>query len=51
MVQGEFHLNDVQDGMLPAAFLLGLLLATMVYSELAKTYNAFRLIGTPNPGT
>ena len=46
-VQGEFHLNDVQNGVLPAAFLLGLLVASVAYSELAKTYNAFRLIGAP----
>ena len=46
-VQGEFKLNDVQDGFLPAAFLLGLLVATVVYAEAAKRYNAFRLIGVP----
>ena len=47
-MQGEFHLTDVQNGILPAAFILGLVVASIVYSELAKTYNAFRLIGAPN---
>ena len=46
-LQEEFKLSDVENGVLPAAFLLGLLVASVVYSELAKTYNAFRLIGEP----
>ncbi len=31
--------------MLPAAFMIGLLIASLVFSELCKYYNAFRLIG------
>ena len=48
MVQGEFKLGDVKNGTLPAVFMIGLLIASLVYSELTKTYNAFRLIGTSN---
>ena len=44
--QGEFKLGDVKNGTLPAVFMVGLLIASLVYSELTKTYNAFRLIGT-----
>ena len=43
--QSEFKLGDVKNGTLPAVFMVGLLIASLVYSELTKTYNAFRLIG------
>ena len=43
--QGEFQLSKFQDGVLPAAFMVGLLVASLVFSELCKHYNAFRLIG------
>ena len=45
-LQGEFQLSKFQDGVLPAAFMVGLLVASLVFSELCKHYNAFRLIGT-----
>ena len=44
-LQGEFQLSKFQDGVLPAAFMAGLLVASLVFSELCKHYNAFRLIG------
>jgi len=44
-VQGAFQLSKFQDGVLPAAFMVGLLVASVVYSELCKHCNAFRLIG------
>ncbi|DBB18663.1 TPA: hypothetical protein ACH3X3_000277 [Trebouxia sp. C0006] len=44
-IQGEFQLSKFQDGVLPAAFMIGLLIASLVFSELCKYYNAFRLIG------
>ncbi len=44
-MQGEFQLSKFQDGVLPAAFMVGLLIASLVFSELCKHYNAFRLIG------
>ncbi|KAL0043420.1 hypothetical protein WJX79_004259 [Trebouxia sp. C0005] len=44
-IQGEFQLSNFQDGVLPAAFMIGLLIASLVFSELCKHYNAFRLIG------
>ena len=44
-LQSEFKLGDVENGTLPAVFMVGLLIASLVYSELTKTYNAFRLIG------
>ena len=43
--QGEFQLSKFQDGVLPAAFMVGLLVASLVFAELCKHYNAFRLIG------
>ncbi|KAL3134907.1 hypothetical protein ABBQ32_007873 [Trebouxia sp. C0010 RCD-2024] len=44
-IQGEFQLSKFQDGVLPAAFMVGLLVASLLFSELCKHYNAFRLIG------
>ena len=44
-VQAEFQLGNVEDGLLPSAFLAGLLIASIVYSELTTRYNAFRMIG------
>lgn len=43
--QAEFQLGNVEDGLLPSAFLAGLLIASIVYSELTTHYNAFRMIG------
>lgn len=46
-LQAEFQLGNVEDGLLPSAFLAGLLIASIVYSELTTRYNAFRMIGKP----
>ena len=43
--QAEFQLGNVEDGLLPSAFLAGLLIASIVYSELTTHYNAFRMTG------
>ena len=47
IVQGEFDLTLLQDGILPAAFMLGLLLASLGFAELSQHFNAMRLMGTP----
>ncbi|KAK9904850.1 hypothetical protein WJX75_003822 [Coccomyxa subellipsoidea] len=44
-IQEEFNLGNVGDGTLPSAFLAGLLIAAIVYSELTTRFNAFRMIG------
>lgn len=44
--QGDFGLSLFQDGLLPAAFMVGLLVSSPVFAEASKHYNAFRLIGT-----
>jgi hypothetical protein len=44
-VQEEFNVGNVGDGTLPSAFLAGLLIAAIVYSELTTRFNAFRMIG------
>lgn len=44
-VQEQFKLGNVGDGTLPSAFLAGLLIASIVYSELTTRFNAFRMIG------
>ena len=44
-MQAEFELGNVEDGLLPSAFLAGLLIASIVYSELTTRYNAFRMTG------
>lgn len=44
-VQAEFQLGNVEDGLLPSAFLAGLLIASIVYSGLTTRYNAFRMTG------
>ena len=41
----SFQLGNVEDGFLPSAFLAGLLIASIVYSELTTRYNAFRMTG------
>lgn len=45
LLQGEFNLTNTQDGFLATAFLVGLLVASPVFSESCKHYSAFRLIG------
>ncbi|XP_009379584.2 probable sphingolipid transporter spinster homolog 2 isoform X1 [Pyrus x bretschneideri] len=44
-IQGEFHLNNFQDGVLSSAFMVGLLIASPVFASLAKSVSPFRLIG------
>ena len=43
--QAAFQLSNVADGALPSAFLVGLLVASVVFSELTAHFNAFRMIG------
>ncbi|XP_047337496.1 probable sphingolipid transporter spinster homolog 2 [Impatiens glandulifera] len=44
-IQGDFKLNNFQDGVLSSAFMVGLLLASPIFASLAKSVNPFRLIG------
>lgn len=40
--QGDFNLSNLQDGFLATAFLVGLLIASPIFSEACKHYSAFR---------
>ncbi|CAH9081906.1 unnamed protein product [Cuscuta europaea] len=44
-IQGEFNLNNFEDGVISSAFMVGLLLASPIFASLAKSVNPFRLIG------
>ncbi|KAL6903725.1 hypothetical protein ACP4OV_004538 [Aristida adscensionis] len=44
-IQGDFNLNNFEDGVLSSAFMVGLLVASPIFASLAKTCNPFRLIG------
>lgn len=44
-MQGDFGLSLFEDGLLPAAFMVGLLVSSPLFAEASKHYNAFRLIG------
>ncbi|XP_010518823.1 PREDICTED: probable sphingolipid transporter spinster homolog 1 [Tarenaya hassleriana] len=44
-IQGEFNLNNFQDGLLSSAFMVGLLVASPIFAASAKSVNPFRLIG------
>ncbi|XP_015166267.1 probable sphingolipid transporter spinster homolog 2 isoform X1 [Solanum tuberosum] len=44
-IQGDFDLNNFQDGVISSAFMVGLLLASPIFASLAKSVNPFRLIG------
>jgi MFS family permease len=44
-IQGDFDLNNAEDGVLSSAFMVGLLVASLIFASLAKRYNPFRLIG------
>ncbi|KAI4380259.1 hypothetical protein MLD38_006470 [Melastoma candidum] len=44
-IQGDFDLNNFEDGVLSSAFMVGLLIASPVFASLAKSVNPFRLIG------
>nr|GEY44198.1 probable sphingolipid transporter spinster homolog 2 [Tanacetum cinerariifolium] len=43
-LQGEFYLNNFEDGILSSAFMVGLLVASPIFASMAKSYNPFRLI-------
>lgn len=42
--QGDFVLSLFEDGVLPAAFMVGLLITSPIFAEASKYNNAFRLI-------
>eukprot|EP01023_Acetabularia_acetabulum_P052235 TRINITY_DN578_c0_g2_i1.p1 TRINITY_DN578_c0_g2~~TRINITY_DN578_c0_g2_i1.p1 ORF type:complete len:469 (-),score=68.25 TRINITY_DN578_c0_g2_i1:266-1672(-) len=44
-IQGHFNLTLVQDGLLSSAFMVGLVIASPIFAEVAKSRNAFRLVG------
>ncbi|VFQ68412.1 unnamed protein product [Cuscuta campestris] len=44
-IQGDFHLNNFEDGVISSAFMVGLLVASPIFASLAKSVNPFRLIG------
>eukprot|EP00271_Cylindrocystis_brebissonii_P019692 TRINITY_DN6154_c1_g1_i1.p1 TRINITY_DN6154_c1_g1~~TRINITY_DN6154_c1_g1_i1.p1 ORF type:complete len:522 (-),score=74.76 TRINITY_DN6154_c1_g1_i1:235-1800(-) len=44
-IQGEFNLSNFEDGLLPAAFMVGLLAASPFFATAAKHASPFRLIG------
>lgn len=44
-IQGDFGLSLFQDGILPAAFMVGLLGASLAFAQASKYYNGLRLIG------
>ncbi|XP_060168011.1 probable sphingolipid transporter spinster homolog 2 isoform X2 [Lycium barbarum] len=44
-IQGEFNLNNFQDGVISSAFMVGLLIASPIFASFAKSVNPFRLIG------
>lgn len=44
-IQGDFGLSLFQDGLLPAAFMVGLLISSPIFAEASKRHNALRLIG------
>ncbi|XP_052206065.1 probable sphingolipid transporter spinster homolog 2 [Diospyros lotus] len=44
-IQGDFNLNNFEDGVISSAFMVGLLVASPIFASLAKSINPFRLIG------
>ncbi|KAL8136551.1 hypothetical protein V2J09_002552 [Rumex salicifolius] len=44
-IQGQFKLNNFEDGILSSAFMVGLLVASPIFASLAKSVNPFRLVG------
>uniref|UniRef100_A0A061REG6 Mfs general substrate transporter n=1 Tax=Tetraselmis sp. GSL018 TaxID=582737 RepID=A0A061REG6_9CHLO len=44
-IQGDFALTYFEDGLLPAVFMVGLLVASAAFAEATKYHNAMRLIG------
>eukprot|EP00798_Chlamydomonas_sp_ICE-L_P006591 gene6591-3245_t len=43
-IQGAFKLTYFEDGLLPGAFMVGLLISSPVFAEACKTVSAFRLL-------
>jgi MFS transporter, Spinster family, sphingosine-1-phosphate transporter len=43
-LQGEFHIDYAEYGVLQSVFVIGLLVGAPIFSELSKTVNAFKLI-------
>ena len=43
--QGDFGLTYFQDGLLPAAFMVGLLVTSPIFAEMSKHWTAFKLLG------
>lgn len=46
VVQGAFKLTNFQDGCLPAAFMVGLVVASPTFAALAKRFQPFKLVGS-----
>ncbi|EFJ49042.1 hypothetical protein VOLCADRAFT_59957 [Volvox carteri f. nagariensis] len=44
-IQGDFNLSYFADGLLPAIFMVGLLLSSPVFAEAVKHCSAFRMLG------
>ncbi|KAM7460235.1 hypothetical protein LguiA_027276 [Lonicera macranthoides] len=44
-LQGDFNINNFEDGVISSAFMVGLLVASPIFATLAKSVNPFRLIG------
>lgn len=44
-IQGDFNLNNFEDGVLSSAFMVGLLVSSPIFASLSKSFNPFRLIG------
>ncbi|AES63586.2 sphingolipid transporter spinster-like protein, putative [Medicago truncatula] len=44
-IQGDFKLNNFEDGVLSSAFMVGLLVASPIFASLAQSVNPFRLVG------
>ncbi|RHN71740.1 putative major facilitator superfamily [Medicago truncatula] len=45
-IQGDFKLNNFEDGVLSSDFMVGLLMASPIFASLAKSVNPFKLIGS-----
>lgn len=48
-MQGDFNLSYFADGILPAAFMIGLMGTSALLTSLTAHFNAFRLIGDHIP--
>lgn len=44
-IQGDFNLNNFEDGVISSAFMVGLLVSSPIFASLAHRVNPFRLIG------